>query len=372
VELPESTGYLMSGSNSLFDSQTPIADQIASNPVGTSMLWGIDPNTLQPYQQAAPAQTVNAKNLLGMPMANVAMGFGDSPGTMAGVGAKTADLAALRAAQKMASRGVDSDAIWKNTGWGQGADGQWRFEIPDNNARIGGKDFTPGDQLTLGHVMDHPDLFAAYPDLANMPVHGMPKDLVNQGYRGAYDPTAGAMWVTGGRSPSETLSTVLHENQHAVQTREGFQNGGNLNESTLKAVDNLPVYRDQVAGMDRQMQAAGLDHNLIKQALAMGDGAAQEAMQQLSRLGPDFATTYRENLSRLGTAQQAAEFYRTGYSNMAGEVEARNTQSRQSLTAAQRRQMPPDWTQDVPTEQQVVIQGTDGGTYRVTPVSRIP
>ena len=361
----------MADPNSLFDPATPIADQIGSNPVGTSMLWGVDPTTLRPYANAGVTPGLNADSLLKLPMANVAMGFGDNPGTMAGVGAKTADLMALKAAQKMAGRGVESDAIWKNTGWMQGADGQWRFEIPDNTAQIGGKDYT-GGQLTLGHVMDHPELFKAYPELANMPVHGMPSDLKAQGYRGAYDPSANAMWITGGRAPSETLSTVLHEGQHAVQTREGFQNGGNLNEGTIREADNLPVYRDQVQSMDMQMRAKGLDPNLIRQAIAAGDGAAQEAMTQMGQyLGPQFATGYREGLSRLGNANQAAEFYRNNYSNMAGEVEARTTQARQSLTPAQRRAMPPDWTQDVPTEQQIVT-GPDGNTYKLTPAQGIP
>jgi len=48
--------------------------------------------------------------------------------------AQTADHAALGRAEDMARKGADRDAIWNDTGWFQGSDGKWRFEIPDNAA----------------------------------------------------------------------------------------------------------------------------------------------------------------------------------------------------------------------------------------------
>ena len=58
-------------------------------------------------------------------------------GTFAGVGAKTADVAALGKAQAMVKAGADPVEVWKATGWtDQFPDKKWRFEIPDNAAKI--------------------------------------------------------------------------------------------------------------------------------------------------------------------------------------------------------------------------------------------
>ena len=46
--------------------------------------------------------------------------------------AKTADLNALKKAERMQARGADQAAIWKKTGWFRGVDDKWRFEIPDD------------------------------------------------------------------------------------------------------------------------------------------------------------------------------------------------------------------------------------------------
>ena len=57
-------------------------------------------------------------------------------GTIAGKGAKTADLAKMRLAKQMSKKGDDIADIHKKTGWWQGPDGQWRFEIDDSGSAI--------------------------------------------------------------------------------------------------------------------------------------------------------------------------------------------------------------------------------------------
>jgi len=54
----------------------------------------------------------------------------------AGKGAKTADLVKLRKAEDLEKTGVHADDIWRETGWGRGADGEWRFEIDDSGAQV--------------------------------------------------------------------------------------------------------------------------------------------------------------------------------------------------------------------------------------------
>ncbi len=49
--------------------------------------------------------------------------------------ARNADLAALEEAKKMAEAGISAKTIFRKTGWYQGADGKWRFEIDDSKLR---------------------------------------------------------------------------------------------------------------------------------------------------------------------------------------------------------------------------------------------
>lgn len=57
-------------------------------------------------------------------------------GVFAGINAKNADLDALEKAQRLAGNGASRDDIWKATGWFQGVDGKWRFEIDDSGRNV--------------------------------------------------------------------------------------------------------------------------------------------------------------------------------------------------------------------------------------------
>ena len=53
-------------------------------------------------------------------------------GVFGGRLAKSANLDALKEAEQMGARGANRQEIWDKTGWFQGADKKWRFEIPDD------------------------------------------------------------------------------------------------------------------------------------------------------------------------------------------------------------------------------------------------
>jgi len=131
----------------------------------------------------------------------------------AGPRARTADLGALERARRMAAEGVDPDAIWRATGWGQGADGLWRFEIDNSAARLSG---LPGEPESLADVLQHGELHRAYPELRGVGVSAtdeMAGSLDQGSFMGAG--ADGSIFVSDkARNP---LSTVLHETQHAVQ-----------------------------------------------------------------------------------------------------------------------------------------------------------
>ena len=99
-------------------------------------------------------------------------------GMLAGPLSKTANLAALKEAQSLLGNGERMGDIWKKTGWFQGPEGGWRYEIPDKAASLidnipkssydanrlsfpmmEGLYKQPGiPNRTLGLTLDHPEL----------------------------------------------------------------------------------------------------------------------------------------------------------------------------------------------------------------------
>jgi hypothetical protein len=78
----------------------------------------------------------------------------------------------LREARILAEGGADNEAVRQKTGWFQGMDGQWRYEIADKLYEI---DFTlfeklETNRLPLGDIYDNRELYAAYPDLKRLEV----------------------------------------------------------------------------------------------------------------------------------------------------------------------------------------------------------
>lgn len=59
-----------------------------------------------------------------------------SAAMFAGPGAKTANMGMLKRAEDMKAGGKSAREIWDETGWFEGADGKWRFEIDDSNSRF--------------------------------------------------------------------------------------------------------------------------------------------------------------------------------------------------------------------------------------------
>lgn len=168
---------------------------------------------------------------------DLAGGFGGSDigiaGTFGGRFAHTANLDMLARAKEMLKAGAPRASIWNQTGWFQGPDKKWRFEIPDQRSTVALKKenlFGTADQ-----VLEHPELYEAYPSLAKHVVDtnpdAGPKSQMTGGFTPNKDPfSPGYIRVNaGGADPSEQArSVLLHEMQHGVQDIEGFSQGGNL------------------------------------------------------------------------------------------------------------------------------------------------
>lgn len=193
---------------------------IIRSALGTSANWldgTKDPSRIGPEEMVAP---------LGLAGMGMAMAPKNSVGMFGGRLAQTADQNALATAEKMAATGAPREDVWKQTGWFQGVDGKWRFEIDDSKAYAdmsgaiadGAK---AGDKMPLGHVFGHGDAYKAYP--------GMDQTTLKLGDPGSNFGVNSKGSLVGApidASDVKARSFLLHEMQHLAQKKEGFAGGG--------------------------------------------------------------------------------------------------------------------------------------------------
>ena len=166
-------------------------------------------------------------------------------------------------AEKMRSEGKTPEQIRLATGWEVGADGKWRFEIPDMKLKDDiyadldkldkevkaeldeqlmskeGAEYEAAEadvrkrrsnavvKKTLGDIVDAPELFEAYPKLRYMTVEFGPLD---RGVGAYYDPHEKLIRLSNekpllGLKDKDGIGVLVHEVQHAVQDIEGFTSG---------------------------------------------------------------------------------------------------------------------------------------------------
>lgn len=98
----------------------------------------------------------------------------------AGERAMTANVEKLKEAKAMVAKAEekpDMKDIYQKTGWHLGADGKWRFEIPDNLDEIDAAKFPEeGYAIPLGEIYNNPKLYEAYPWLADVMVQSEPME----------------------------------------------------------------------------------------------------------------------------------------------------------------------------------------------------
>ncbi|RSZ54070.1 PLxRFG domain-containing protein [Pseudomonas aeruginosa] len=160
--------------------------------------------------------------------------------SFAGRNAVGANLHALSTAQQRIAIGENAEAVRRDTGWHRSADGKWRFEISDHQASIAVAGETAGAIINMAHlnaindergrpnvgdVLNHPQLFAAYPDLQRIPVAVMPEGVTALARLRRFA-TGNQVEVQANMPRTEVASAILHELQHAIQIREGFAMGG--------------------------------------------------------------------------------------------------------------------------------------------------
>lgn len=138
-----------------------------------------------------------------------------------GKNAKTADVGLLQKAENLEKDGVSAEEVRKETGWSRGLDNKWKFEIDDSKAKYKEDKIRLGKAVNLNEVLEHEDLFKAYPDLKKVKV----KEISNLDARGIYSPNFDCIFINENMPTQEKLKSLIHEVQHAIQVREGFAVG---------------------------------------------------------------------------------------------------------------------------------------------------
>ena len=261
----------------------------------------------------------------------------NSLGIFGGRLAKTADHAALARAEEMTAQGLPREQIWSETGWFQGVDGKWRFEIDDSLSTL------QPTAATLSGTLKHDLLYDAYPSLRDVETRDgvtIGRASYHQGYPSDNIPPE----ITLGPRAGRTI--VLHEGQHAVQDIEGMARGGN-EMTAFSTPEGRAMYAERINLM-RTPQS------LKDYARSAGFDSPSEAAASYAEYLKNHKKTFKrgvpEHLDRIAQESVAKDFYR----RLAGEVEARAVQARINLSSEQRRARVPWLDYDVPEADQIV------------------
>lgn len=298
-----------------------------------------------------------------------------------GTQAQGSDEHALARAKQLLAAGKDNESVRRDTGWFKGADEKWRFEIDDSNAKLK-KPFPHnaapfGDVfwgvfknrlqngmlgLRLGDILDHPSLFAAYPQLANLAISTQPGTGASYLPGSAVSPRSIEI---GEEVPMhEVVSCMLHEIQHGIQTIEGFATGGSprmaslpTNEAFAQQINAKFHRRQDEAKQSDEYRAfieahigafSGETRFVPGRNSRQRDLAAEEAANAAwDKFIQPIETERREQIDRFLKLSPGLRDKYGVYAHLAGEVEARNVQARMALTDNDRRTISPEATADV-------------------------
>lgn len=297
---------------------------------------------------------------------------------------KTYRMDNLKVAEEMERGKKDAKAIKLATGWERGADGRWRYEMPDAKIKdmkdIGGGNIVKrfdDDMLwndgKLTDVIDAPGLFEAYPQLKDVRIDtdAIMNDMPSNGVYNAKTNT-----ITIHADDLKYMNSILnHEIQHAIQYIEGFAKGGSPEqmEKEFKAAQDEWKARAYAHELEEKAKEMGGEYNQseVEKALVeeykdldMSDelpdketrikGFNYFARGYADRSMDDAIKRFRLNESTRSDFDSYKE-----YLKLAGEVESRNVEKRLGMTDEERRNSLASETEDVNRDEQIVMNGND-------------
>lgn len=302
---------------------------------------------------------------------------------------KTYRMDNLKVAEKMERGKKDAKAIKLATGWERGADGKWRYEMPDAKIKdmkdIGGGNIVKrfdDDMLwndgKLTNVIDAPGLFEAYPKLKDVRIDtdAIMNDMPSNG---EYNPKTNTITIHA--DELKYMNSILnHEIQHAIQYIEGFGKGGSPEqmEKEFKEAQDEWKARAYAHELEEKAKEMGGEYNQseVEKALVeeykdldMSDelpdketrikGFNYFARGYADRSMDDTIKRFRLNESTRSDFDSYKE-----YLKLAGEVESRNVEKRLGMNDEERRNSLAEETEDVPRDSQIV-SGNARASYKI-------
>lgn len=321
----------------------------------------------------------------------------------AGRNANGANLESLREAQEMQAAGADMESIRKATGWHEGMDGKWRWEIDDSKmeyhragdalfgrnhpeyaeqqrleqkmlygeltdaeqARLRALTETWGRERSrlservergnarLEDVLDHEELFRAYPQLRHVRVVF---DETPKGVLGSFS----AKWnqITISEELRDAPQDVLiHEIQHAIQNAEGFAKGSNrqyweekltngdeiqskgFQEAREKLIQfQLDEANEEVLALRDQLEKARELDDGFREYDRIWEEAERRGLDKKINEYYDLRENYYDQLHKPQRSVPSELYY-----NTAGEIEARDAANRRPMSSETRKRIKPDY-----------------------------
>ena len=315
-------------------------------------------------------------------------------------------------AKRYDAEGMDAVRIKMITGWEKGVDDKWRYEV--SNTRV--KSMVIDGDTVLSNVIYAPDLFAAYPEMANIKVR-----VGGTSERAVYNHETHTITLNNyyrqHETPREEFESVMKKNEGEIKdVEEKIAAGENeaFNKSKLQELENTRAFINGQIASARSIDQIWPDINAVFdhetqhiiqdiEGFARGgslrtvaDMRLAEAQKLVEKFEPyyeqykelEYLVTHEEDTSvalsymyekesfekEHGpeiTAYLAAKLQRDNaeldivsgmlsernireYNNLAGEVEARNVMARRDMSIMERRKSLASSTEDVSREEQIV------------------
>ena len=288
-----------------------------------------------------------------------------------GIHARTANRELLNEAQAMAAEGKMQREIYEKTGWRRGADGKWRFEIPDNLDKIDIKKLQSTKQFfTLGEIYDNEKLYEAYPFLREVTIQKEKLDGNRLGY------SEGDYLIVIDSDVDEwfTPGTIIHELQHIIQNYEGFASGGNTRQVRTLVNEAIRKKTEEARSLAPHATMYYNRRREYEMAMIMGDEARMKELEgpikKLEQEIPNKARRDRiyklfseaDSLLRKANNMSDKQLYR----NLYGEKEARAAEEKARISTRMERnrqkgntqydEILRDYTERLPEELQPVAK----------------
>jgi hypothetical protein len=227
-------------------------------------------------------------------------------------------------------------------------DGLPRFEMDASQARFLGlmkadKEDSKLWNRSLSEVMDWPELYDNYPEATDITVQTALGMRENVG--GTFSLRNDSITLNANLDTLEHAKTLLHELQHWIQKKEGFDQGGSatkfrdrdLKQETLASIlaaqslafESIPDPLKESARIINR----GEDQDGKAATKIQADPAAKLAWANYINARRDYQEVESSTAFRTLSAKEQ-------YLNLPGEIEARGVQARASMTAEERQQTP--------------------------------